>query len=155
LDRPLTTAEYAVLLDGKLTNSTTEVWPANDVPPPGTQVLHNYAGEVYVARDRLVGWFQLTKGRHFLSFVCAGKDSRSAGYNLGINDVVLAKVSTAESPDAAIGEEPINPGTSAQVTYRGRPLSFYVKQVKSAVPRRSAPVSWHQSRPIWRARSTK
>jgi D-arabinan exo alpha-(1,3)/(1,5)-arabinofuranosidase (non-reducing end) len=124
--------DYAVLLDGKLTNSTTEVWPANDVPPPGTQVLNNYAGEVYVARDRLVGWFQLTKGRHALSFVCAGKDSRSAGYNLGINDVVLAKVSTAEPSDAAIGEEPKNLGSSAQVTYRGRLLSSYVTQLKNA-----------------------
>ncbi len=65
-----------------------------------------------------------------LSFVCAGKDSRSAGYNIGINDVVLAKVSTAEPPDAALGEEPKNLGSSWQVTYRGRPLSSYVTKGK-------------------------
>ena len=34
----------------------------------------------------------LTKGRHILSFICVGKDSRSSGYNLGINDVVLEHV---------------------------------------------------------------
>jgi Protein of unknown function (DUF2961)/HEAT repeats len=124
--------DYGVLLDGKLTNSTTEVWPANNVPPPGTQVLRNYAGEVYVARDRLVGWFHLTKGRHALSFVCAGKDSRSAGYNIGINDVVLANVNTTEPPDTAIAEEPKNLRGTAQVTYRGRPLSSYVAKLRNA-----------------------
>jgi hypothetical protein len=124
--------DYAVLLDGKLTNSTTAVWPANNVPPAGTQVLSNYAGEVYVARDRLIGWFHLTKGRHTLSFVCTGKDSRSAGYNLGINDVVLAMVNTSEPSDTAIAEEPKNVGGTAQVSYRGRPLSSYIAQIKNS-----------------------
>ena len=124
--------DYAVLLDGKLTNSTTEVWPVSNDPPPGTQVLHNYAGEVYVARDRLIGWFRLTQGRHVLSFVCAGKDSRSAGYNIGINDVVLARVNTSETTEAATAFEPKNPGGSAQVTYRGWPLSSYVGAFRTA-----------------------
>ena len=48
--------------------------------------------EVYVARDRALGMADLAKGRHTLTFACTGKDSHSAGYNFGINDIVLEKM---------------------------------------------------------------
>jgi len=125
--------EYVVLLDGKLTNSSTEAWPPNNVPPPGTRILHNYAAEVYVARDRLVGWFPLTRGRHRLSFLCTGRDSRSAGYNLGIQNVILARV-----PEAVAQAEPAiewstdAQAATAQPVYRGKTLDQYLAKLRAA-----------------------
>jgi hypothetical protein len=110
--------DYGVLLDGK--------------PTPGNENLRNYAGEVYVARDRLIGWFHLTQGRHILSFVCTGKDSRSSGYNLGINDVVLEKVDTTGAADSGRADD-LKPAKSrASVTYRSLALSYYTDKMKSA-----------------------
>ena len=64
---------------------------ASEMPLPGPEVFRNYLPELYVARDRVLGVFRLTKGRHTLTFVCQGKDPRSVGYNLGINEVVLGE----------------------------------------------------------------
>jgi len=100
--------DYVATLDGKLTNSTTQTWAQSDVPPPGTEIIHNYADEVYVAVDRRFGWFDLAKGRHRLAFVCVGKDARSSGYNLGIDNVVLEKVPSVLTSDewrVASGEQ--------------------------------------------------
>src|SRR5262249_47552048 len=42
----------------------------------------------------LLGWRKLNAGRHVISFVCAGRDLRSRGYNLGLDTFVVAKVAT-------------------------------------------------------------
>ena len=46
-----------------------------------------------MAADHLIGWTDLKQGRHVLTFTCAGKDEASRGFNLGIDNIVLARVS--------------------------------------------------------------
>jgi hypothetical protein len=86
--------------------------------------------EIYIAVDRPLGWLDLEKGRHTLSFVCFGRDSRSSGYNLGINDVVLERI-----PPAAVSSSWPPPSAARQFAgpvYRGLPLSAYREQLKRA-----------------------
>jgi len=52
-----------------------------------------YGPELYVAADHLIGWTDLQKGRHILTLTCTGKNAAATGYNLGIDDVVLARIS--------------------------------------------------------------
>ena len=127
--------DYIALLDGEATNVDTRQPTTSEFPLPGPEVFHNYLNELYVARDRTLGMYQLKKGRHTLTFVCKGKDPRSVGYNLGINDVVLEKVPVAEEGGDAWGEEEGQWGAGAGVVYRGRPLSFYVGKLKSGKER--------------------
>jgi hypothetical protein len=82
---------------------------------------------MYVARDQPLGWFQLTNGRHVLSFVCVGKDERSAGYGLGINSVVLEKVPTVEKAlpvlERAIGANRLGAAArEAVLRIQGKPI---------------------------------
>src|SRR5262249_19613242 len=60
----------------------------------GGSLVRAWAGEIYVAEDHLLGWRKLNAGRHVISFVCAGRDLRSRGYNLGLDTFVVAKVAT-------------------------------------------------------------
>ena len=119
--------DYVATLDGKLTNSTTLTWGPLDVLPPEAEVLHNYQPETYVAVDRRLGWHNLTKGRHIITFTCVGKDPLSSGYNLGVDDVVLSEVKDhpAELPaGSTTGATPAAPTTAA--VYRGQALDHYV-----------------------------
>jgi len=128
--------DYVATLDGKLTNSTTQTWAQSDVLPPGTEIIHNYADEVYVAVDRRFGWFDLSKGRHWLAFVCVGKDARSTGYNLGVDNVVLEKVPSIKEPTGTrmVPSKGIVGGPTPKVVYRGLPLWVYLAQLKSSPP---------------------
>jgi HEAT repeat protein len=80
--------------------------------------------------DRPLGWLELEKGRHTLSFVCVGKDGRSSGYYLGINDVALERIPVASETPSLKAHAPAAP--SPGMVYRGRPLSAYLNQSKSA-----------------------
>ena len=123
--------DYTALFDGQPTNVDTRKPATSEIPLPGPEVFHNYLTELYVARDRTLGMFTLTKGRHTLTFVCQGKDPRSVGYNLGINDVVLEKVQDAVAPaDNWANDEGERAATAGAVVYRGRPLSFYTGKLK-------------------------
>jgi hypothetical protein len=129
---------YVALLDGKPTNEDKRELATSEVPPPGPEIYHNYLPEVYVAVDRPLGWYQLTKGRHTLTFVCVGKDGPSYGYNLGINDLVIEKIpaipnlpqpSRESAPPLPEIAPAVPPGTPI---YRGLPLSAYLEKLKSA-----------------------
>jgi hypothetical protein len=94
---------------------------------------------MYVAPDHMLGWFELAKGRHTLTFTCTGKDPVSTGYNLGVDGVVLAEVgkfepvgSGAETAQAQM------PPTAGAILYRGRPLSYYQKRWEQAGPEERA-----------------
>lgn len=116
-------------MDGQPTNLDTRKPSTSEIPLPGPEIFHNYLTELYVARDRTLGMFQLSPGRHILTFIVTGKDPHSVGYNLGINDVVLEKVGeSGEVPDIRAGmlAEP------AGVLYRGHPLSSYVAKLRIA-----------------------
>src|SRR6202042_2289356 len=107
--------DYVIQVDGQPTNLDWRKPATSEIPLPGPEVFHNYLTELYVARDRTLGMFTLTKGRHTLTFVCQGKDPRSVGYNLGINDVVLEKV----KDDDKASEAPAAEHSSAGLVYRG------------------------------------
>ena len=123
--------DYTILVDGQPTNVDTRKPATSEIPLPGPEVFHNYLPELYVARDRTLGMFQLSPGRHILSFIVNGKDPHSVGYNLGINDVVLQKVEkAADAPDV---REQMT-GKAAGIVYRGFPLSSYLARLHSASP---------------------
>jgi len=114
--------DYYALLDGKATNLDNREASASEIPSAGAEVFHDYLPEIYVAVDRPLGWLHLSQGRHTLSFVCAGRDGRSAGYNLGINDVILERIPEAASHSSLeSGSRSVGSG----VVYRGRTLAFY------------------------------
>jgi D-arabinan exo alpha-(1,3)/(1,5)-arabinofuranosidase (non-reducing end) len=81
---------YTVLLDGKPPAAPVlEHEPGADVRPQ-TQ-FDGYAPETYVGMDYQIGWPRLSKGRHTLTFLCLGKNAASSGYNLGVDDIILAR----------------------------------------------------------------
>jgi hypothetical protein len=124
--------DYIALFDGQPTNVDTRKPSTSEIPLPGPEVFRNYLSELYVARDRTLGMFDLTQGRHTLTFVCKGKDPRSLGFNLGINDVVLEKVlASEEAEDFPASAEGAGAAVGV-VVYRGQPLSYYVAKLKSA-----------------------
>ncbi len=53
-----------------------------------------------------VGWPHLAKGRHTLTYVCLGKNAASSGYNLGVDDIVLARTGPDGWAAAAKVREP-------------------------------------------------
>jgi hypothetical protein len=125
--------DYLALLDGQPTNLDTRQAATSEIPFPGPEVFHNYLPEVYVAKDRPLGMFDLTKGRHLLTFVCMGRDPHSAGYNFGIEDLVLERVPQPEPLSPA--SEAQGPATAAgAIVYRGRPLSYYIARLKNSSP---------------------
>jgi hypothetical protein len=92
---------YAVLLDGKPLAQDTELEHEPGANVGGGTVVNAYHSELYVAEDHVLGWPQLSRGRHTLSFLCTGKDFRSSAFHLGVDTLILAKVA---SPEAVGGE---------------------------------------------------
>lgn len=123
--------DYVALVDDKPTNVDTRKPATSEIPLPGPEVFRNYQKELYLARDHTLGIFDLTKGRHQLSFTCVGKDPRSVGYNLGINDVVLEKFTPGEQTEIPTSSEGVATVTAGPV-YRGRHLGYYVAEAKNA-----------------------
>ncbi len=123
--------DYIALIDDKPPNLDNRQALTSEIPLSAAPVFHGYLPEVYVAVDQPLGWLTLTKGRHTLSFLCVGKDSRSSGYNFGINDVVLERVLDTAGTEAS----PIAPGTSTgsgAPVYRGVELRGYTRELASA-----------------------
>lgn len=123
--------DYIALFDGKPANVDTRQASTSEIPATGPAVIHNYLPEVLVAIEYPLGWLQLTKGRHTLSFICTGKDSRSSGYNLGVNDVVLERVPNPGLTEEAMLKLPVAPGASGPV-YRGVGLSAYLREYRKS-----------------------
>jgi hypothetical protein len=123
--------DYAALMDGKPMNLDERLPSTSEIPLPGPDLIYGYLAEVYVARDWALGMVDLAKGRHTLTFVCAGKDSRSAGYNFGINDIVLEKMPDLKEAHAAEAETAPLPISGAGPVYRGRPLTDYLRSMKN------------------------
>ncbi len=130
--------DYTALLDGQPTNLDTRQAATSEIPFPGPEVFHNYLPEVYVAKDRPLGMFELTKGRHILTFVCMGKDPHSAGYNFGIQELVLERVPPVEQPAPSTSEARNSVTAAGAIVYRGQPFSHYVAQLKNSSPENRA-----------------
>ncbi|HVO97901.1 MAG TPA: DUF2961 domain-containing protein [Bryobacteraceae bacterium] len=131
---------YYALLDGKPMNLDSREALTSEIPATGPAILQNYLPEVYVATEHPLGWLPLDRGRHTLSFVCSGRDGRSGGFSLGINDVVLEHI-----PESAPTLPEAMPQlTGARVTteavYRGVPLSEYRKRLAGATGAKRAAV---------------
>ena len=127
--------DYIALLDGKPTNVDNRQAATSEVPSEGPEVFHNYLSEVYVAVDRPLGWLALSEGKHILSFVCVGKDSRSSGYNFGLNDVVLERVPELASASALRASQPARSPAAhipGGALYRDLPLADYLREMKHA-----------------------
>ncbi len=122
---------YAALMDGQPMNVDERQPSTSEIPLPGPDVIYGYLPEVYVARDWSLGMVDLAKGRHTLTFVCMGKDSHSAGYNFGINDVVLEKMPRLGEDDGVADESTASTVTTAGPMYRGRSLRDYVRALES------------------------
>jgi hypothetical protein len=122
--------DYTALFDGQPANVDTRKPSTSEIPLPGPEVFHNYLPEIYVARDRTLGMYRLTKGRHIITLICVGKEQRSVGYNLGINDVVIERVSDQPEPTL---EAPRCASTKAGPLFRGCPLSFYVARIQTGL----------------------
>jgi hypothetical protein len=102
---------YTVLLDGKPPQAPQlEHEPGADVRPQ-TQ-FDGYAPETYVGLAHQVGWVHLTRGRHTLTYVCLGKNEASSGYNVGIDNIILARVGPEAWAAAANVKEPRLTGKS-------------------------------------------
>jgi hypothetical protein len=133
--------DYVALMDGEATNLDKRKPATSEIPFPGPEVFHSYLPEVYVAVDRPLGWFHLKKGRHTVSFVCVGRDERAAGYNFGVEDLILEKLPASAGefePEVKEQLEPVLPkATPARVPgtpiYRGLPLSDYVEKLRQAL----------------------
>ena len=69
---------YTVELDGQSTASATalEHEPGANAGDAGR--IDAYFTETYVAEDHLIGWAQLAKGRHTLTFVCVGRNAAAS-----------------------------------------------------------------------------
>ncbi len=96
---------YEILLDGKpVTGRELEHEPGADIR---TQTrFDGYAYDTYVGLDRQLGWLNLSKGRHSLTFVCIGKNPASSGYTLGVDNVILARTGAKGWSAAASVSEP-------------------------------------------------
>ena len=101
---------YTVLLDGKpAVAPVLEHEPGADVRPQ-TQ-FDGYAMETYVGMDFQIGWPRLSKGRHTVTFTCLGKNAASSGYNLGVDNLILARTGPSGWAKAADVKEPVVPSS--------------------------------------------
>jgi hypothetical protein len=83
---------YEALLDGKRAAQPGDLEHEPGANTGGAGPINAWHSEIYVATDHLLGWKRLTRGEHALTFVCTGKDPRSAGYNIGIDTLILARI---------------------------------------------------------------
>ncbi|MGA2600567.1 MAG: glycoside hydrolase family 172 protein [Bryobacteraceae bacterium] len=84
--------DYRVLLDGATLAPEGDLENEPGANTGSGSLIQAWGPEIYVAQDHLLGWRKLSKGTHTLAFVCAGKDVRSSGFNLGIDTFILAKI---------------------------------------------------------------
>lgn len=124
--------DYTALMDGTPMNVDPRQAATSEVPPPGPEVYYGYLSEVYVAKDQALGMVDLTKGQHILTFVCTGKDSRSAGYKFGLNDVVLELMEERAAKADDVSDTSFDAVPEHGIVYRGRAIEHYLKKAKAA-----------------------
>ncbi len=92
---------YVVELDGQSTAGSTVLEHEPGANAGGTGRIDAYFTETYVAEDHLIGWANLTRGRHTLRFVCVGRNSAATGHNFGIDTLILARLGAPPGADPA------------------------------------------------------
>jgi HEAT repeat protein len=139
---------YIVLVDGQETNLDQRQPESSEIPFPGPPVYHNYEPEVYVGSSQPLGFFKLTQGRHTVTLKCVSKEVASAGYDIGIYDIVLGSLPATVGeplPDNGVDlmprfPEPAPAVPSGTPVFRGIPLSGYLDRLKAASPAERADV---------------
>ncbi len=128
---------YEALLNGRpvFDESQLEHEPGADNSAVHRIPLYNV--ETYVAVDHLLGWHQLKKGRHTLSFICKGKQTQSNGFNLGIDTLILAKVASPAAMGGARASDlraagALGPGAVAQADKLTKALRDSDPEVRQA-----------------------
>ena len=124
--------DYIALLDGKPTSVDNRQAATSEIPSEAPEVAQGFLPEVYASPwiGRWAGWHS-PKGRHILSFICVGKDSRSSGFNFGLNDVVLERV-PEPGPEPAPGSIITAHAPPTAALYRHLPLAAYLQALPHA-----------------------
>ena len=122
--------DYTALFDGQPANVDTRKASTSEIPLPRSRKCFTITCPRSMSREtEPLGMYRLKKGRHTITLVCAvGKEQRSVGYNLGINDVVLQKV--PEQPERP-EEAPHCASAKAGAVFRGCPITFYITKLKT------------------------
>jgi hypothetical protein len=123
--------DYTAQMDGTPMNVDPRQAATSEVPPPGPEIYYGYLPEVYVAKDRTLGMVDLTQGRHTLTFVCTGKDPRSLGYKLGLNDIVLERFEEKPAKEDDVADTSFDAVPEHGLVYRGRKIDHYLKKATS------------------------
>jgi hypothetical protein len=105
---------YTVELDGQATANATALEHEPGANVGGASRIDAYFTETYVAEDHLIGWAQLARGRHILTFVCAGRNAAASAYNLGIDTIILAQLPTASQTPVAQDFSPVHQATAVR-----------------------------------------
>ncbi len=132
--------DYEAFVDGKPTNVDWRKPATSEIPLPGQPVYHNYLPEIYIGVVHPLGWFDFAKGKHTVSLLCVGKDERSAGFDIGVNDLVLERLpASAGAPEPATEmqlmpqlPDSVPPAPEGTPVFRGQPLAAYLEKLRMA-----------------------
>jgi hypothetical protein len=83
---------YSVRLDGKPIGRAGDLEHEPGANTGQAGAIDTYFTETLVAEDHLLGWLDLSAGRHSVTFTCVGKHASSTNYFLGIDTLVLARL---------------------------------------------------------------
>jgi hypothetical protein len=121
---------YTYLLDGKPIDGSAPVEnkPGTRLPTGAAAQIDAYYFETYVAEDHLLGWTELTAGRHVLTFKCLSKNQESHGYDLGIDTLILARIGRRAETG---GEKAAN---LRQIGVKGGSVEILASGLKDADP---------------------
>ncbi len=101
--------QYVVEIDGKVPGASGQLEHEPGANTGSQGAYDGYFAEVFVGEDRVVAWPTLTRGRHWISFVCTGKSQLSTGYNLGVDGLVLSRVAGSEGATTVDSTSADNP----------------------------------------------
>jgi hypothetical protein len=96
---------YETWLDGKPLGQEVQLEHEPGANLGGGTRIDAYRDEIYVAEDHLLAWRELSRGRHTLSFRCVGKNQLSAGYDLGVDTLILSRVGEPQKTGGATAAE--------------------------------------------------
>jgi hypothetical protein len=101
--------QYVIEIDGKVPGASGQLEHEPGANTGSQGAYDAYFSEVFVGDDHVVAWPTLTRGRHWVSFVCAGKNQLSTGYNLGLDGLALSRVAGSEGTPTADSATAANP----------------------------------------------
>jgi hypothetical protein len=92
---------YAVELDGQPAGASTALEHEPGANVGDSSRVDAYFTETYVGEQHVIGWATLERGKHRLTFVCAGRNAAATAYNVGIDTIVLARAPDVQAAPGA------------------------------------------------------